>query len=87
MEVIFVNVYCEEKENMRRLVTDERLGGMKGKLVQQEILEELKRKFTILDPRKLCSLDGIMMSYFEMDNTELSVDAAVEELMGVLGTI
>ena len=85
-----VNLICEESVNAMRLCSDERVNGHrsgtgKSKLIDANVLSELHRDFTLLDPRQYpTETMGVEVQFLEINTTHLSIEDAAQKVLEFL---
>jgi hypothetical protein len=87
--LILVNVLCDVEENKQRLGSDERKEGGKTKLIDGDVLEQIREEARLLDREIVLDVmigEGNAF-YFDLDSTGLEVEIATSKLWELLSEV
>jgi broad-specificity NMP kinase len=84
--LVTVSMSCDAEKNLERVESEERRSGEKTKLVDKNILSNIRRDFELLDMASVF-IQGVSRWHLELDVTNLSPKEAAEEILKVLQSL
>ncbi|RFU34915.1 hypothetical protein B7463_g1374, partial [Scytalidium lignicola] len=87
VDLCMVNLVCEVETNKQRLQSEERVKGQekgKSKLVNGDVLLNIRRDFSLLDPSEMKTEAGVgkvTVRQLALDTTELSAEGAAQKVL------